>query len=80
MGLFNSVYVKCPDCEMEQEVQFKPGDMDSWVFPQDEDIPIDYLERLDGVNFDCRKCGLTFHTRVDVEIKISNKRVVKGSV
>ena len=74
MGIFNEVYCKCPHCGEQNSEQFKPGYMQSWKWESD-DIPYDYLVALKDHTWHCHKCREIFTTKVDIEIKIENKRV-----
>jgi hypothetical protein len=78
MGCFNSILVKCPHCDAQNEDQFKPGYMNGWNFPEEaEETPIEYLQSISGRSWICYNCENKFHTEVDVKIVISNPRVIK---
>lgn len=76
MGIFNSVYFKCPKCGEVQEDQFKPGSMNAWYFPEDVDtMPLDYVQFFNGRSWECYKCACVFQTDVDLKIEVSNARI-----
>lgn len=80
MGVFNSVYFKCPHCNEVQEDQFKPGGMQSWTFPDDAisgKMPLEYIRYFQDMKWECYSCGKEFTCKVDVEIKVSNPRIEK---
>jgi hypothetical protein len=57
MGLYDSLYVNCPDCERKIEFQSKAGDCGlSRYFL--EDVPAPILADLNGETMEC-ECGTT---------------------
>lgn len=56
MGMFDSVYVKCPNCETEMEFQSKAGDCQMQGFDY-RAVPVAIAEHLDGKVLTCRSCN-----------------------
>lgn len=75
MGVFNTVICKCPKCDTELEEQFKPGNMDTYSFPEDYlTMPMEYLNSM----VFCPTCKKMFILRAD--ISITNPRLEEFKV
>lgn len=57
MGMFDSIYVKCPKCDTSQEVQSKAGECLLHSYDQDR-VPIAIAADLNGEEVKCNHCGL----------------------
>lgn len=79
MGVFNTIYFACPHCGEEQEEQYKPGSMKSWMFPHDVKlIPLEYLNSFRDRGWVCWSCDEYFRTDVNVTISIDGAKIEKG--
>jgi len=56
MGMFDSVYVKCPNCDRLVEFQSKAGDCCLQKFNENE-VPIAIAENIKGKHETCKYCG-----------------------
>lgn len=70
MGLYDSVYVKCPKCGKRSELQTKVRcDMKTY---DGESVPADIAKGVDGDEFNC--CGTTWRVKSPkiphVELKV----------
>ena len=54
MGCFDSVLVKCPQCQEVQEFQSKAGDCILKYYTEKDKIPVEIVEDLQG---ESRKCS-----------------------
>lgn len=70
MGMFDSVYIKCPDCGTSIEFHSRTGDCCLTSYTLD-DAPSDVLCGLDGDKEMCPECGR------EVAIEIIAQVVVK---
>ena len=72
MGMFNSIYVKCPECRERVEFQTKSGSclLNNWDL---EDAPNIEVEGILGDSWRC-KCGKLVTVESDEpEVKIRTK-------
>ena len=66
MGPFSLVWVSCPYCKEDNSEEFRPKHAELLSFPQDcLKMPINYLERLDEMQWFCDNCHKEFKTTVD---------------
>ena len=56
MGMFDSLYVECPECCTQVEFQSKSGECILARYTPDN-IPLKILTDLDGQSRSCPKCG-----------------------
>ena len=69
MGMFDSIYVKCPNCGTKEEFQTKGGDCLLRCYNL-KDAPSDVLADVNRHSpYTCRKCGTQF--AVDIKNRIS---------
>jgi NMD protein affecting ribosome stability and mRNA decay len=70
MGMFDSVYVRCPDCGTSIEFQSKSGDCICASYTLD-DVPSDVVCGLHGDSEMCPECGR------EVELEVIAQVIVK---
>lgn len=68
MGMFDSLYVKCPKCGEELEFQSKSGPCAMYVFRK-RDLPISVALDLNGNIVRCQFCN----SRIKMKVKIPKK-------
>lgn len=56
MGMFDSVYLKCPKCKTDLEIQTKSGHCLLNSYELDE-VPVEIARSLNGSTEKCYKCG-----------------------
>lgn len=64
MGMFDSVYVQCPHCDEEIELQTKNGECTLGKYYL-YNAPADVLLGIEGRNR-CEKCGMPFHVMLQI--------------
>lgn len=57
MGMFDSVYVKCPECKEQVEFQSKAGHCNLDSFNSASDLPAVIAADLEGESRQCQGCG-----------------------
>lgn len=71
MGMFDSIYVKCPNCGTSEEFQTKSGDCLLQCYNLNN-APDDVLLDVNRHSpYTCRKCGTQF--AVDIKKRVSVK-------
>lgn len=76
MGMFDSVYVSCPNCGVVVELQSKAGKCELKRYKMVE-APAQLLLDLADRNETCSHCGKSFYLRVQV---ITHAVTVSGTV
>ncbi len=56
MGMFDSVYARCPGCSGEVEFQSKAGSCELKRYSMDS-VPPEIAQALSGETATCRSCG-----------------------
>lgn len=64
MGMFDSLYVPCPDCEAPVEFQSKAGECILARFTL-RDVPLKIAIDLEGQTAMCQKCGRVVEIRLN---------------
>lgn len=60
MGMFDSVYVTCPDCGTREELQTKAGDCLCYTYILGQDvIPPEIIRDLENERVLCADCGIS---------------------
>ena len=80
MGMFDRIYVNCPKCNYETEVQSKNGgcDFKNYTIRDIEEIPNSVLEDITNREHSCKKCNGNFVIEVKYKvIKIPIKGTTK---
>lgn len=80
MGMFDSVYVNCPKCNYQTEIQSKNGDctLDKYNINNIEEIPESILEDILNREHSCKKCNGNFvievkYKVIKIPIKVTTK-------
>lgn len=61
MGMFDSVWIKCPKCGTQNEFQSKGGDCFLKAYSDDDlSIPFDVLSDLNRHNHECCECETVY--------------------
>lgn len=63
MGLFDSMYIKCPKCGKEMEWQSKSGHCAMFSYNK-RDVPISVAEGLDGSVLGCQFCNTNWQFKL----------------
>ncbi len=63
MGMFDTVWFKCPTCGGAVEQQSKAGDCELQTIPASE-VPAEIAASIEGEYISCRACGEHFKIRV----------------
>ncbi len=63
MGMFDSVWFKCPSCDGAVEQQSKAGVCELQDIPASE-VPAEIAASIDGEYVSCLACGESFKIRV----------------
>jgi hypothetical protein len=76
VGLFDSLYFRCPFCGESNEEQTKAGPclLDSFQF--EKDLPAWVMEDFNGTETRCFKCQKRFKFVFDIEIKVKRKELL----
>ena len=80
MGMFDSVYVNCPKCNYQTEIQSKNGDctLDKYNINNIEEIPESILEDMANKVHTCDECNENFTIEIKYKIiKIPIKSITK---
>jgi len=64
MSCFDSVFVTCPHCSSEEEVQSKGGKCEMRRF-QSHKVPLAIAGDIHGCTLTCRSCGKEYRLSVD---------------
>ena len=76
MGMFDSIYIPCPNCNKKYEAQSKSGEcmLMAYDFPSEtakEPAPYDVMEDVNRhAPFTCRECGTLFQVKTVKETVI----------
>ena len=70
MGLYDSVLVKCPQCQNEVEFQSKAGECQLNLYHIDS-VPIAIASSLNNKMEECEECGCTITFRCNLPSVVS---------
>lgn len=62
MGLYDSIYLKCPHCGEQEEVQSKAGKCDMEIFDKNS-VPVIIAAALQDDDWTCYHCKETFRIK-----------------
>lgn len=69
MGMFDSVYIRCPDCGTSIEFQSKTGDCCCIGYTLD-DVPSNVARGIDGDIEECPECGRMVQIKILMQILV----------
>ena len=69
MGMYDSILIRCHNCEDHIEFQSKAGRCEMRTYYPHDDIPVAIVEDLDGDIASCGTCGerVAFKSRIIVD-------------
>lgn len=69
MGLFDTVWLKCPECSSKINIQTKAGSCELQEYYINI-APPDILGSLNGLESNCPECGKLYHIKVQCIVSI----------
>jgi len=75
MGMYDSVYVDCPNCGIELEFQSKTGECLLREYEISE-VPTKIALELDGETITCYNCNKTSKLKIKKKVKVMKIKVI----
>lgn len=77
MGMFDSLFIECPHCKYENELQTKNGPCELEQYRIQDKLPSYILETFDGSVDKCHSCQAWFKVNFEYHLIVTNRNVAK---
>lgn len=70
MGMFDSIYLKCPECDTPNEFQTKSGDCVLGVYDEKTAPLRAWIDVNRHAPIECEKCSTPYAAEISISVKI----------